>query len=377
MSCPQSEYIHAIQHLACGCYRADSHLASRRSIRAAGSTTAILVFFWLFGCTPNDPGNNANNPYAGQWVFTGLRSAMLSVSGRSPNEIYAVGADLGEGDGPNFLAFNGRNWRRIHTGVSSGDLWWISVTTIDGAFYLAGDPGLVLRFDPASNSFIRLDTPGTPTLFGIWGTSRDNLWAVGGELSEPDTSGVIWRHDGESWISEDLTGLFPGGAPLLYKVWGRDESEVYVVGTGCTALQFDGSSWRRFACDAQSSLVTVHGNASLVSAAGGMTEGVLAELIDGAFTNRVAPGTPRMSGLFVPEVGTPVAVGSRASLAARTESGWALRDTGLSGNLDLHAVWIDSDGGAWAVGGDLGSQLDEGIVAYFGDRTISRQIARD
>ena len=45
----------------------------------------------------------------------------------------------------------GMGWKGpyINTGAS-GDLWWISVTPIDGSFYMAGANGLVLRYDPAS-----------------------------------------------------------------------------------------------------------------------------------------------------------------------------------------------------------------------------------
>lgn len=332
------------------------------------SAMVLIVAAWCAGCAPGGGGNS--NPYAGQLVFSGLRSALMSVSGISADEIYAVGGDLGEGDGPNFLAFNGTSWRRISTGIASGDLWWISVEPIDGSFYLAGEPGLVVRFDPEAVTFDRFETPGTETIFGVWGTASDNLWAVGGNLGFPETGGVLWHFDGVEWSRVALPELFPDGMPILYKVWGRSANDVYAVGVLCTVLKFDGSDWSVVPCDSQRSLFTVHGSDSLVAAAGGFVDALIAEEVDGEFVNRAPAMTPQMNGVFVPQNGTPVTVGNEASLAIRTENGWELQDTQLDTVRDFHAVWVDPDGGAWAVGGNLGSALDDGILAYFGTRTI-------
>jgi hypothetical protein len=38
---------------------------------------------------------------------------------------------------PLVLHYDGERWQRLVTGAS-GDLWWISVTPIDGSFYMAG-----------------------------------------------------------------------------------------------------------------------------------------------------------------------------------------------------------------------------------------------
>lgn len=337
-----------------------------------GLMSSAILF--VASCTPN-PG--PQNPYAGQLLFSGLRTAIMSVSGVTANEVYAVGADLGEGEGPNFLAFNGTNWRRLSTGVHVGDLWWISVEPIDGAFYLAGQPGLILRFDPPTRSFTRFDTPGTETMFGIWGASADDLWAVGGDLRNPTTGGVLWRYQGDAWTVVDLAALFPEGLPILYKVWGRSATEVYAVGVECTALRFDGATWSILPCDSTRSYFTIHGNDNLIAVAGGFASGNIAELVDGGLVNVAPAGIPQMNGVFVPQNGTPVTVGNDASLAIRTDHGWVLQNTELNTPRDFHAVWVDPEGGAWAVGGNLGSALDDGIVAYFGPRTIPTTVVRE
>jgi hypothetical protein len=56
---------------------------------------------------------------------------------------------------------------------------------------------------------------------------------------------------------------------------------------------------------------------------------------------------------------------------ARNSSGWTLVDEGTDPELrDFHAVWIDSEDGIWAVGGDL-SFLTNGVLAYGGRQSVA------
>ncbi|HUI28319.1 MAG TPA: hypothetical protein VL403_19720, partial [Candidatus Kryptonia bacterium] len=176
-------------------------------------------------------------------VLGNLPAALLSVAGTSANDVYAVGADPGDGLGPYVLHYTGLSWRRLNTGVT-GDLWWISVTPIDGSFYMAGANGLILQYDPDTGIFTKQNTPGAQTLFGVWGTDASHIWAVGGDLSNPNLGGVVWRFDGTQWIVDsNFVNLAAQGVPTLYKVWGRSESDIYVVGQFATVFHFDGIHW--------------------------------------------------------------------------------------------------------------------------------------
>ena len=128
-------------------------------------------------------------------------STLLSVSGMpaadeqgghddaAPFDIYAVGGDPGDGRGPYVLKYDGARWRRLMTGAR-GDLWWISERLIDGAFYLAGENGLIFRLDRGAESLERFETPGNELLYGVWGTDARHIWAVGGDLANEDRGGV-------------------------------------------------------------------------------------------------------------------------------------------------------------------------------------------
>jgi len=322
-------------------------------------------------CAPTDGGGTT-----AQLIFKGLNAAILSIAGTAANDVYAVGADPDSDDlGPYVLHYNGTNWRRINSGLS-GDLWWISVDAIDGAFYVCGEGGLIAKLTLATGAFEAFTTSGAETIYGIWGSSATNLWAVGGDVDDPDTSGVIWHFDGANWTAVDVTSISANGIPILYKVWGRSASEVYAVGRLGYVLRFDGTNWTKPTSGTTRTIFTVHGNSSLTVGTGGAIDGVIVEKNGDSFTNVAAAGTPQLNGVFIPPAGDGVAVGNEAAVARRTNGTWAVdADITFDTTRDFHATWGDPDGGIWAVGGDLSVELADGIVAYIGGQTISTEVA--
>jgi len=313
-------------------------------------------------------------------ILQNLSAALLSITGTSAADVYAVGADANDGTGPMVLHYDGQTWQRLTTGATGG-LWWISVTPIDGDFYTAGGAGLILRYTPATGAFQTQVTPSsTPTLFGIWGSDASHIWAVGGDLTKQDTGGMVWRYDGKTWgVDTTLANFRPAGVPTLYKVWGRNDSDLYISGRLGLVLHFDGTQWAQVNVDANDTdlrdlpLFTVHGNATQVAATGGFLNGVIYELAGTTFENRAPLGMPQMNGIFLRPDGTGVAVGVGGAVAFRDANGWTLQRPGLSTPLDLHAAWVDPDGGVWAVGGDL-SNLDHGMVVYGGTAAVGSTI---
>ena len=346
------------------------------SLTAAASATATPT------ATTGGAGTATATPSATPLVHPVLQNlpgALLSITGTSASDVYAVGAEATDGGGgPLVLHYNGTAWQRLHTGAGSG-LWWISVTPIDGDFYLAGDGGLILRYTRSSGQFEAQATPATePTLFGIWGSDADHIWAVGGDLSQQDTGGVLWRYDGTTWSADSsLAGLRPAGVPTLYKVWGRSATDVYVVGRLGLVFHYDGAHWTQVAVDSggvdpsQLPLFTVHGNATQVAATGGVAEGAILERVGDTFENRAPVAAPALNGVFLAPDGSGVAVGIAGAVALRAGGSWQLQQPAIETDLDLHGAWIDPDGGVWAVGGDLTTSLDHGLVVYGGDAAIS------
>ena len=316
-------------------------------------------------CTVDDTPRGTLQP-----VLQNLPAALLSVAGSSPTDVYAVGSDPNDSRGPYVMHYDGSIWKRLDTGASGG-LWWITVTPIDGDFYMAGDGGLILQYDPSSKQFTRHTTPDTSQLFGIWGTAANNLWAVGADAG---SNAVVWHFDGATWAVQDLSAVLPSGegATTLYKVWGRSASDVYAVGETGLMLHFDGASWSRLDSGVTTTLFTLHGSTAVLDAVGGFfTNGVILEQKDdGSFAKRTPSGTPQLNGVFVPANGNAIAVGNGLSVAARDASGWTLVNDGGSETRDFHGTWIDGDDGIWAVGGDL-SALNKGVLSYGGPQQVA------
>jgi len=303
-------------------------------------------------------------------VLQDLPAALLSVTGTSASDVYAVGADPpNDNFGPYFLHFDGNRWQRLNTGAT-GTLWWVSVTPIDGSLYMAGENGLILQFDLTTRQFTRHVTPGTPTIFGIWGTRADSIWAVGGDRNASDDSnGFIWHYDGTTWKAEDLSGIDPNGIPLRFKVWGRADDDVYAVGQRGMILHYDGTGWAQITSNSIRPLITVHGNATETVAVGGFGDGVVLERVGNEFVNRTPRGSKQLSGVFLNAQGGGVSVGNEGEVQRRTNMGWEIQ-TPANTVWDFHGVWVDPEGGFWATGGDLIGDLDRGILAYSGPRTI-------
>ncbi len=79
-------------------------------------------------------------------------------------------------------------------------------------------------------------------LLSVWGTSPDDLRAVGGQIAmvgDPGT-GVMLRRDGDAWTTEAL----PADTPVLNWIHGAD-GVTWAVGNAGAAVRLEGGSWTR------------------------------------------------------------------------------------------------------------------------------------
>ncbi len=95
-----------------------------------------------------------------------------------------------------------------------------------------------------------VETGSTETLYGIWGSAADDIFAVG-------EFGTILHYDGTSWSTMDS----PTGNNLN-AVWGSAAGDVYAVGNSGTILHHDGSSWAAMPSSTGSDLNSVWGSSA-------------------------------------------------------------------------------------------------------------------
>jgi len=324
------------------------------------ASIGLALICLLVGCP------NGDTPPAPPWqlVYEELPGALLSVWGTSESDVWLVGADARDGMGPLVLHYDGERFERVDTGLDAGTLWW--VFGFDGGpVYMGGDGGTIVRY--ASGVFTPLSTPSTDTVFGIWGASPDDVWAVGG--ASDARNGFAWRLEGDAWVPE---ATLPADVPdraAIWKVFGISPDDVWFVGSNGVSLHWDGGSLTAADTGIGSSLFTVHGNGSRFAAVGGLGNGIIIEYEGGAWHN-VTPSTtlPGMSGIYVGADASGVAVGSYGTVYVRDAGGWHEEDTGYPLAENFHAVWVDPQDGIWAVGGQTFSvPLTSGVLLHRGD----------
>jgi len=288
-----------------------------------------------------------------------LPAALTAVWGRNSNDIWAVGGNTIDQTGSLILHFDGKSWERIYSN-SDSDLWWIFGFET-GPIYFGGSKGLILKY--SEGEFEIMETPGDATVFGIWGISENDLWAVGGNIIN---GAFAWKYDGEKW---ENAKRFPAGlsrTQSLFKIWGESPEKIWLIGTNGKTIFFNGKDFIGQSTKTQYPLFTIHGNNNFnTTIVGGLVKGVILENIDGSWVTKSTKNTPHLMGIFRRE-NQAYAVGINTSILHQINNGkWEKINTGIKSKKGLHSVWIDEKGGIWAVGGNvLAPPLTEGIILY-------------
>jgi hypothetical protein len=314
---------------------------------------SLLMGLTLLGCGGGD---------SWQAVERNLPGALLSVWGSSADDVWVVGGDAGDGQGPTVLHWDGTAFHRLATG-QTGDLWWV-FGFAGGPIFMGGAGGHILKYD--NGTFTLMTTPGTDVVFGIWGSSPTDLWAVGGAMGGAQGA-FAWRSSGGDWT---VAPGFPqdlATTDALWKVYGRGANDVWMVGTAGKVVHWDGSALTPSSTGVGESLFTVHADAQRFVTVGGFGTGIILENEGAGWVDRSPKAAQPLVGVCLgPKDG--YAVGQYGSVYHRDDSGWAAEDTGILLDESLHSVWIDPSGGVWAAGGQvLTTPLVRGVLLHKGN----------
>lgn len=328
---------------------------------------ASMALLWLGACkdkdTSTDTGYIPNVSFSE--AASDANAAFMSVGGTGPNDVWLVGATPVLNTAPTVLHVVDGEVSPVLL-PTLHDVWWVHAFA-GGPTYFAGGGATVVRGE--GGTYERMDTPGFAgqTVFGLWGASEDDVWAVGGFAGR---AGFAWHWNGTSWTDMDLPADLPraddGEIPSLFKVWGRSTDDVYIVGGVGTILHWDGETLSNVPSGTCEQLFTVSGNDDTVLVVGGGSAGVALEGDkNSGFENITPVGAPLLQGLFVDARGGAWAAGAGGAAFYRgaTASEWTFVDLGFAEAPDsIHAVWSDGEH-VWAVGGGvLTPTLDSGVA---------------
>ncbi len=275
------------------------------------------------------------------------QGALMSVWGSSPSDVFVVGGQPDPLAGT-ILHFDGTQWIDESLPADTPMLHW--VYGVDDRVWTVGRVGAILVRDAGVWSVEA--SPSDRILWGIWGASADELWAVGGDgVSDAP---VLLRRDGPSatWSTVELPPLSVT-THGLFKVWGRAADDVWIVGDVGASLHWDGSSWTDHSTADNVDLISLWGTPSEgVVAVGGRASGRIVRLVDQSWTGETLQA-PGLNGVWVDPSGPITAVGNMGTIVSVAPGGFEVTAEESGSAMVLHAVFGFEAGPRFAVGGSL------------------------
>ena len=132
--------------------------------------------------------------------------------------------------------YNGEKWSKVHTcKLENGHkptlfgIWGSSLDNI----YVVGERHTVLHYDGEKWEKIEIpnDKNKNAYFYSVWGLSPKNIYFLGDQ-------GELYHYDGK-----DFTKMNIPTKHWLMGIWGTSPNDLYIVGEDGTFFHYDGSSW--------------------------------------------------------------------------------------------------------------------------------------
>ncbi|HVG45090.1 MAG TPA: hypothetical protein VM890_10185 [Longimicrobium sp.] len=196
----------------------------RWEFSVASGVNAFEFLVYVEAQLPGESGIFHWRPEQGTQLYL---SDIRGVWAASAHDVFAVS------DGA-VLHFDGNYWRAMDAGGCGCEdalygVWGSSGTNV----YAVGLAGSVLHWTGEEWTAESDPDIGSDNLYAVWGTSAGNVWAVG-------DFGRIVHFDGADWTT---VAANPVSAEPLTSVWGNAANSVWAVGEAGTILHWDGTSW--------------------------------------------------------------------------------------------------------------------------------------
>ena len=213
-------------------------------------------------------------------------------------------------------------------------VWGTSSTDV----FAVGENGTILHYDGVvwgpMNSGVLV------TLFGVWGSSSMDVFAVG-------QNGVICHYDGTGW-----SGMSSGTSKHLRGVWGTSSDNVYAIGNNGTILNYNGTSWDNVTSNTSTHLNGIWGSCSTDVFAVGATgiNGLIMHYDGATWSPSSATGHPDFLGIWGAASDNVFVVGGEGTILRYDGASWNPMTTPVAS--PLNAVWGVSPTDIFAVGAE-------------------------
>lgn len=217
----------------------------------------------------------------------------------------------------------GFDWYQRDSSVVVG-LWGVWGSSENDVFAV-GESGSIQRFD--GKRWRSMPAPGSIDLFGVWGSGPDNVFAVGRQ-------GAILHYQGADWkeMASPTTADLRG-------VWGSGPNNVYAVGGSGTILHYNGVAWSAIESPTTKGLWSVSGSSPSDAYVVGESGTVLH--FDGTTWRHIdIDDDITLLSVWRGSTGDVFAVGGSAALWRYDGTGWT-RDEAPAGE-DGAYTWIQS-----------------------------------
>jgi hypothetical protein len=321
------------------------------------------------GCGATPP----STPPAWQTIYEGseLGGAVLSVWGTGPDDVYVVGGPLGNGGAAVVQHYDGSTWTRLDPG-GEDSFWWVSGSDPTDV-WMVGEKGRMAHWDGAT--FEEYPRVTTATIWGVWAASPTDAWAVGGSPGKGTAlpNDLVLHWDGKDWKPDPLPGTPLGRS--LNKIWGTSSEDLYAVGEAATVWHRKGTTWKLESDPpvASSNLLTVFGcSATDVYAVGG--QDVIHSSGAGVWSTVAVDLSNAVNGVTCGAPGEVLIVGF-GGLKQRLVGGKWTDEFDVAPTGDIHSAWSDNAGSFWVAGGDFLSKpaagkLRKALVGRYGEGSI-------
>jgi len=199
---------------------------------------------------------------------------LFGIWGSSSSDVHAVG------EGGTILHYDGSTWSGMSSGTTTGELMSVWGSSSSNVFAVGGyswwdgitshSASTILHYDGSSWSEMGSGAP--LTLSSIWGSSSSDIYAVGGYWwwsssggeYETHSESVILHYDGSSW-----SPVLADSGYALQAVWGSSSNDIFAVGgwgdptgTYYIILHYDGTNWSQMGNGTGYTLRAVWGSSS-------------------------------------------------------------------------------------------------------------------